>query len=119
MKSLLITTALLEGMAGLAMAFAPSFVVSVLFGISMNDNGIDLMVRLTGATLLTLAIACWLSAKNAQSFVLAKTMTVYNILTIALLLYAVFDRGISGPGIWPAVVFHFGMLVWCLYRLRK
>ncbi len=119
MKSLLTTTALLEGIAGLAMAMAPSFVVSVLFGISMNEHGTDLMVRLAGATLITVAIACWLSAKDAHSFVLVKSMTVYNILTIALLFYAVFARGISGPGLWPALVFHFGMLVWCVYTLRK
>src|SRR6476620_8430508 len=118
MKSLLTITGLIEGVTGLALAIVPSLLVSILLGTSLTDPGAILIGRLAGAALITIAIACWLSRSDTQSSVMAKVMLGYNIFTITLLVYAVLVEKISGPGLWPAVLIHFGLLVLCL-SLRK
>jgi hypothetical protein len=119
MKSILGITALIEGATGLALAIVPSFVVSILLGTSLTDISAILIARLAGVALITIAIACWLSRSNTQSAVIVKTMLVYNVFSIVLLVYAVLAEQISGPGLWPAVLLHFGLLVWCLSSLRQ
>ena len=119
MKSLLTITALIEGVTGLALAIMPSFVVSILLGTSLTDISAILIARLAGVALITIAIACWLSRSNTQSAVIVKAMLAYNVFSIVLLVYAVLVEQISGPGLWPAVLLHFGLLVWCLSLLRQ
>lgn len=119
MKSILTITALIEGATGLALATMPSFVVSILLGASLSDISAILIARLAGVALITIAIACWLSRNNTQSAVIVKAMLVYNVFSIVLLVYAVSVEQISGPGLWPAVLLHFGLLVWCLLSLRQ
>jgi len=119
MKSILTITALIEGVTGLALAAMPSFVVSILLGTSLTDISAILIARLAGVALITIAIACWLSRSNTQSAVIVKAMLAYNVFSIVLLVYAVLVEQISGPGLWPAVLLHFGLLVWCLSLLRQ
>jgi len=119
MKSLLTITALIEGVTGLALAIMPSFVVSILLGTLLTDISAILIARLAGVALITIAIACWLSRSNTQSAVIVKAMLAYNVFSIVLLVYAVLVEQISGPGLWPAVLLHFGLLVWCLSLLRQ
>jgi len=119
MKSILTITALIEGATGLALAIMPSFVVSILLETSLTDMSAILIARLAGVALITIATACWLSRSNTQSAVMVKAMLVYNGFSIILLVYAVSVEQISGPGLWPAVLLHFGLLVWCLLSLRQ
>jgi len=118
MKSVLTITALVECATGLALAIIPSFVVCILLGTSLTDPSAILIARLTGAALITIGIACWLSRKDSQSAVMVKAMLGYNVFSIVLLVYAVLVQRIFGPGLWPAVLLHFGLLVWCLSSLR-
>ena len=119
MKPILTITALIEGVTGLALAIMPSFVVSILLGTSLTDISAILIARLAGVALITIAIACWLSRSNTQSAVIVKAMLAYNVFSIVLLVYAVLVEQISGPGLWAAVLLHFGLLVWCLSLLRQ
>src|SRR6185295_15213680 len=119
MKSILTITALIEGVTGLSLAIMPSLVVSILLGPSLTDISAIVITRLAGAALITIAIACWLSRSNTQSAVIVKAMLVYNVFSIVLLVYAVLVERISGPGLWPAVLLHFGLLIWCLSSLRQ
>ena len=119
MKMLLTTTAIIEGITGLALAIMPSVVVSLLLGITFMDSGAILIGRLAGAALTSIAITCWLLRSEPQSSVIVKVMLGYNGFSITLLLYAALVEGISGPALWPAVSFHFGLLVWCLSFLWK
>ena len=119
MKSLLTITALIEGVTGLALAIMPSFVVSILLGTSLTDISAILIARLAGVALTTIAIACWLSRSNTQSAVIVKAMLAYNVFSIVLLVYAVLFERIAGLGLWPTVLIHFGLLVWCLSSLWK
>ena len=119
MRSLLTITALFEGLTGLALAVVPALLVSILLGTSLEDPSAILIARLAGVALMTIAIACWLTRSDTQSSVMVRVMLVYNIFSIALLVYAVWYEKISGPGLWPAVLLHLGLLVWCLTCLRK
>jgi hypothetical protein len=119
MKSLLTVTALVEGSFGLALAIVPSLVVPILLRTSLTDSGAILIGRLAGVALITIAIACWLLRNDTRSDVMVKVMLVYNIFSTALLVYAALLERISGPGLWPAVLLHVGLLVWCLSSLRN
>jgi hypothetical protein len=119
MKSLLTVTAVAEGVTGLALAIVPSLLVSLLLGTSVTDSSAILIGRLAGAALISIAIACWLSRSDTQSSVMVKVMLGYNIFSVSLLVYAGLVEKISGPGLWPAVLLHAGLLVWCLSSLRK
>src|SRR5215204_4879227 len=119
MKSFLTITALIEATTGLALAIIPSLLISILLGTSIKDSGAILISRLAGAALLTISIACWLLRNDTQSSVMAKAMIAYNLFSIALLVYWVFVEKISGPGLWPAVIIHVLLLVWCLIIERR
>jgi hypothetical protein len=119
LKSLLSITALIEGATGLALAIVPSLVVSILLGTSLTDPGAILIGRLAGAALITIAIACWLLRNDTPSGVMVKVMLLYNIFSTTLLVYAALVERISGPGLWPAVLLHVGLLVWGLSSLRN
>jgi hypothetical protein len=97
----------------------PSLVVPILLGTSLTDPGAILIGRLAGVALITIAIACWLSRSDTRSSIIVKVMLVYNIFSTLLLVYAVLVERISGPGLWPAVLLHVGLLVWCLSSLRN
>jgi hypothetical protein len=119
MKLLLAITALLEGVTGLILVVMPSLLVSILLGMSLTDPGPIVIGRLAGAALITIAVACWLSRKDTQSSVMVKAMFGYNIFSLTIMVYAVLVARIAGPGLWPAVIIHFGLLVWCFSALRK
>ena len=119
MKSLLKITALFEGATGLALVLVPSLFVSILLGNSITEASAILICRLTGAALITIAIACWLSRSDFQSTVMVKAMVGYNIFSITILVYAVLVEKIYGPGLWPAVLIHIVLLIWCVLSLRK
>src|SRR4051812_27712596 len=119
MKSLLTITGLVEGVTGLALAIVPSLLVSVLLGASLTGAGAILIGRLAGAALFTVAVACLLSRSDSESSVMVKVMLGYNIFSVILLLYAVLVEKISGPGLWPAVLLHVGLLAWCVSSLRR
>jgi hypothetical protein len=119
MKLLLTVTAVAEGVTGLALAIVPSLLVSVLLGTSLTDSSAILIGRLAGAALFSIAIAGWLLRRDTQSFVMVKVMLGYNIFSITLLVYAALVEKLSGPGLWPAVLLHAGLLVWCLSSLGK
>lgn len=119
MKALLTTTAILEGATGLVLIVAPSFLVSVLFGVAIRDPAAILLGRLAGVLLITIAVACWLSRNDARPSVMVKAMVVYNIAATSLLARAGFADRLTGPGLWPVVLLHAGLTVWCISALWK
>ncbi len=119
MKSFLTITALFEGATGLALAIMPSMVVSQLLGTPLTDESSVLLARLAGGALITIAIACWLFRNHPKSIGLVLAMLVYNLFSTILLAYAGFVTKISGPGLWPAAAVHVGLLVWCVFLIKK
>ena len=116
MKILLIVTAVLEAATGLALVFSSSMPASLLLGASLDTPG-SVVARVAGAALLALATACWLARNDLQSRAasgLIAALLLYNVAVVAVLVHAGAGLGLSGIGLWPTVVLHAAMAVWCL-----
>ena len=121
-RNLLIVTAVIEAGAGVGMVIVPSALTTLLVGSSLDSPGALIVARVAGAALLALGVACWLARHDGQSRAargLVSAMLVYNLGTASVLAYAGIGLRLSGVGIWPAVVLHAAMAVWCIACLRN
>lgn len=122
MKSLLIVTALVEAATGLALLLSPSLPVSLLLGSSLDAPAALTVGRVAGAALLALGVACWLARDDVESHAaqgLVAAMLLYNIAAVLLLASAGIGSGLRGVGLWPAVVLHAALAIWCIACLRS
>ena len=122
MKHLLVVTAVIEAGAGAALVGFPSETLRLLLGPPVGAPPSMALVRAAGAVLLALGIACWITSRNAWKRAargMVTAMTVYNP-SVAIALGAV---GMRAPPVgillWPAVVLHAAMTVWCIVCLIK
>jgi len=122
LKRLLTLTALIEAATGLALIAAPSVVVQLLLGSPLGTSAALTLGRVAGSALLALGIACWLARDDTQSRAtrgLVSAMALYNLATVAVLSFAGVGFGLHGAALWPAVILHAMMSVWCIARLRR
>jgi len=121
MKRFLTLTAIIEAATGLALIAVPGIVVRLLLGAEISGASIPLG-RVAGAALLALGVACWLARDDAQSRAtrgLVVAMLMYNLVATAVLAFAGIGLGLHGVVLWPAVVLHAAMGVWCVGCLRR
>jgi hypothetical protein len=120
MKRFLTLTAIIEAATGLALLAVPAIVVRLLLGAEISGASIPLG-RVAGAALLALGVACWLARDDTQSRTargLVVAMLMYNIAATAILAFAGIGLGLHGVALWPAVVLHAAMAIWCIVCLR-
>jgi hypothetical protein len=121
MKTLLKVTAILETGIGFALATAPSKVFLVLLGSPLEAPGGPVVGRVLGASLVSLGAACWFARGDAQGQTdkgLIAALLLYNIAAASLLGYARIGLLLPGLGLWPAVILHSALAVWCVACLR-
>src|SRR5881397_2494135 len=121
MKRFLTLTATIEAATGLALIAVPAIVVRLLLGAEISGASIPLG-RVAGAALLALGVACWLARDDTQSRAargLAVAMLMYNIPATAILAFAGIGLRLHGVALWPAVVLHAVMAIWCIVCLRR
>ena len=119
MRNLLTVTALIEAATGVGLISVPATVVRLLLGSELLGPGIPLG-RLAGVALLTLGIACWLASTDTQSCAargIVTAMMLYNIGAVLILGAAGLQSQAVGIGLWPAVILHAVMTVWCVSQL--
>lgn len=119
MKPLLTISAAIESAIGLALLVAPSVPASVLLGSRLETTVGSTIARVAGAGLLALGIACWLGRDDAVGArTLVAAMLFYNTAAAAVLIHAGLGLGLSAIGLWPAVVLHLALAIWCIACLR-
>jgi hypothetical protein len=121
-KRLLIITSIIEALTGLALITMPSVVVRLLLGSLLDTSAAVMLGRVAGVALFALGVACWLARDDAQSRAargLIAAMLLYNVATAAALAFAGIGLRLHGIALWPAVVLHAAMAVWCVACLRR
>ncbi len=122
MKALLIATAGLECVTGLALLASPALPVSILLGTPFDVPAGVALGRVAGAALLALALACWRARDDSHGRAAAGlivALLVYNVATVAILIHARIGAGLGGIGLWPAVILHAALAVWCTASLQR
>jgi hypothetical protein len=120
MKLLLIISAVLEAATGLALLVMPAAAVSMLLGVPLDTPTGLVAGRIAGAALAALAVACW-QARNGErgspATGVVEAMLFYNFAATAVLVYAGIRLELRSALLWPAIVLHLGLGVWCLLNL--
>ena len=122
MKKLLTITAVIEAATGLGLLAAPAVLARLLLGGALDTPAALTVARVAGAGLLALGIACWLASHDTGSRAargVVGAMAFYNIATVAILAFAGIGFGLRGVALWPAVILHAVMTVWCVACLRR
>jgi hypothetical protein len=122
MKSLLLVTAVFEAGIGLGLLAAPSVVAQLLLGATLDAPAALTVARVAGAALLALGVACWLAAFDPQSCAargVVSAMVLYNIGAAVVLGAAGIRSQRVGVGLWPAVLLHTAMTIWCVTTLLR
>jgi hypothetical protein len=121
-KRLLIVTAVIELGTGVALLSLPSTTVALLLGSSLDTPGAMNLARVTGTALSALGVASWLAHYDAQSCAargLVSAMVLYNLGAVIILSAAGIRSQPVGIGLWPAVVLHAVMTIWCVASLLR
>ena len=117
---LLIVTALVEVGTGVALLIAPSAVVVLLLGEGLSSPQSLVLGRVTGAALISIGVACGLTSNGDSrgQRALVGSMLIYNLAVPVLLGQAAIAFGFRGIALWPAIVLHLGLAIWCILCLR-
>src|ERR1700752_1021992 len=121
MHNILAVTAVAEGATGVALVALPSRLATLLLGSSLDAPAVLTLARVAGVALIALGVACWLARDDGESRAargLVGAMVFYNAGVAIVLAYAAIGLALSSMGLWPAVLFHAGMTMWCLTTLR-
>jgi hypothetical protein len=119
-NALYVSTAMIEGGAGLALLCLPSAAAVLLLGKPLEAPAALTVARVGGAGLLTLGVASWLARSDTQSLAargLVTAMVIYNLGAALVLADAGIRSQPVGVVLWPAVILHTAMTVWCVVSL--
>lgn len=121
MKTVFAVAGVIEILAGLAFVITPSLPAEQIFGTALEGPGPTSLGRLVGLALLALGVAFWHARNDVRSPAargLAVTVLGYNAAVALMAVASGVGRGLSAPGLWPAIVVHTGMAGWCAWSLR-
>ena len=118
-KSLLAVTAAIELVGGMLLLAVPSWASKLLLGAELDSPQSLMVARIGGAGLLAIGVSCWQSRnldRHAKGLIAG--LLVYNVSYVGLLLYAGMVERMPGIGVWPTIILHIALTVWCVARLR-
>lgn len=122
MKNILTVTSIIESPTAVILLVFPSLITRLLFGATLDTPIALIVARVAGAAILSLAVACWFARNDGQNPAargLIIAMLFYNTAIALVLIYAALDLSLSGIGLWPVVLLHMAMSVWCIINLLK
>jgi len=121
MKRLLALTAIVEAGTGIGLLTAPSVLARLLLGATLDAPALT-VARVAGAALLALGVACWRAHYDAQSCAargVVGGMFLYNLGAVFVLGAAGLGSRPVGVALWPVVILHAAMTVWCITSLLR
>jgi uncharacterized membrane protein len=116
----LMVTAFAEGGIGLLLLIWPFLPLALLLGVDHASSEVTICARIAGAALLALGVACWLGQFDKQQsaqFGLLSGILIYDLAAAVILAYAGLFVRLVGIALWPAVVLHAALAVWCVLCL--
>lgn len=120
-SELFIVTALFEVSVGLSLIFLSTTVIWLLLGVRNPSQEALIVGRILGGALISIGIACWLARYDRGSLsqrALTWELLLYNGGAFVLLAIAGSVMRMSGIALWPGVVFHMALALWCATSLR-
>jgi hypothetical protein len=121
LKELLLVTAVVEVVTGLALLGLPAIVLAALLGIQPASVETLFVGRIAGAALLAIGVASFLARTDASLPAQRGLLTgilLYDALAAALLVYSGFVLRMVGLALWPAVVLHTLLGIWSVLALQ-
>jgi hypothetical protein len=115
-------SAVLETATGVSLVLSPSLLIGLLLGSSLDTAVSVSLARGVGVALISLGIAYWLARNDGQSPSargLVAAMLLYNSAFAVLLAHARIGSGLGGAVLWPAVLLHVALALWCVRCLRR
>ncbi len=122
MKTLFIVTAVLEAGVGVALLCCPSETITMLLGSPLTTSSAIVLGRVAGMALLTIGVASWFVHYDWQSRAargLVTAMAIYNLGAALILGLAGIQLVSVGMALWPVVILHAAMFVWCIASLMR
>jgi hypothetical protein len=113
-------TGAVEAATGLVLVVAPSLLVELLLGAVPGGAAGVTVSRVAGAAILALGVACWLARQDTADRAargLIAAMLLYSVAVVVILVVAWMSQGLSGIALWPVVLAHAGLAVWCVVAL--
>lgn len=99
-------TAISEAATGLALLFFPSLVGQLLLDQELSGVAVP-VARVLGIALVALAVACWPGTPLHGMLTYSAAVTLY-------FLYLGIQSEWVGSLLWPAVILHGLMAIWCI-----
>jgi hypothetical protein len=118
--SLWIVTAFVEAGTGLSLLMLPAVPLWLLLGVGEALPETIFVARVAGAALVALGVACWPGRNDKHDSprpAVILGVLIYDVAATVLLAYAGVFLGMSGLALWPAVVVHSALAVWCVVCL--
>ena len=110
-----------EVLTGIALLFAPAFVVGLLLGDGLSPTG-TAVARVLGVALLSLGVAAAEPARQQINKAARLGICTYNVGAAIVLALLGMVGGMTGPLLWPAAGIH-GLagaaMLWLLLASRK
>jgi hypothetical protein len=114
-------TGVLELLTGLALLSAPSLTIGMLLGERPASPSAIVVARVAGSALLAIGLICWPKGRGEGApppAGLLAGLLAYNAAVAVLLAHAALASGLRGVALWPVVVAHSALGLWCLARMR-
>ena len=120
MRRLLIVSAAVEGAVGVALILIPTLSIYTLLGKAPETPMAICVTRGVGVSLIALGTVYWLARNYVRSAAvrgLVVAILIYNGVFILILGYARLGLGLDGIGLWPGILLHIVLAVWCVICL--
>jgi hypothetical protein len=114
--NLLIVTALGEAATGLLLLAWPPVLFALLLGVNEPSPETTCSARIAGAALLAIGVACWIGrfdTHGSGQLGLLIGVLIYDVAAAVILAYTALFVNLVGIALWPAVMLHAALAVWC------